>query len=72
MTGPLTNLGGARLLVIPIALSAVTALVLRKVGDEKGEFLSNAILIFLILLSFNYSTRALSQLLFDPHNAPGD
>jgi putative effector of murein hydrolase LrgA (UPF0299 family) len=56
-----------RLLLLLLFLPATTALLLKAGGVER-EFLSTIILATFLLVAFNSTTRALSQLLVDPHN----
>jgi len=57
-----------RLLLLLLFLPATTALLLLKAGGVEREFLSTIILATFLLVAFNSTTRALSQLLVDPHN----
>lgn len=57
-----------RLILIIILVPILTGIALRKAGREESRFLSAIILGFFMVVFFNYSTRALSQLLVDPHN----
>lgn len=52
------------LLVLPV----LTGLCLVKSGGQERAFLSDIVLVALILVAFNYTTRSLAQLLIDPHN----
>ena len=52
-----------------LLLPAVTAVLLRKSGDRAdSEFLRAIIFAIFLLVAFNSTTRAVSQLLRDPHN----
>jgi hypothetical protein len=57
-----------RFLIILIALPAVTFLVLTKTAVREVEVLGDLVLLCFILVAFNNTTRALSQLLLSPHN----
>ena len=57
-----------RLLLLLLFLPAMTALLLLKAGGVEREFLSTIILATFLLVAFNSTTRAVSQLLVDPHN----
>jgi energy-coupling factor transporter transmembrane protein EcfT len=54
--------------LILFVLPAIAAVALAKYGGQEKEFLSDVVLVFLILVAFNYTTRSLAQLLIDPHN----
>lgn len=55
--------------LILIALPAVTGLSLVRPRGREKQLLSDIFLLLLLLVAFNYATRALAQLLFGPHNA---
>ncbi len=55
-------------MIILIALPVVTFLVLTRTTVREVEVLSDMILLCFILVAFNNTTRALSQLLLSPHN----
>jgi hypothetical protein len=57
-----------RFFVILVALPTVTFLVLTKTATREVETLGDIILLCFILVAFNNTTRALSQLLLSPHN----
>jgi hypothetical protein len=57
-----------RVLLMAVALPVATALVLQKGGRIEGELLGYIVLASFVLVAFNNTTRALSQLLIDPHN----
>ena len=57
-----------RILLLLLFLPATTALLLLKAGGVEREFLSTIILATFLLVAFNSTTRAVSQLLVDPHN----
>ena len=57
-----------RLLLLLLFLPATTALLLLKAGGVEREFLSTIILATFLLVAFNSTTHAVSQLLVDPHN----
>jgi hypothetical protein len=52
------------LIILPVA----TAMLLVKGGGTEREFLSTIIIATFLLVAFNNTTRAQSQLLLDPHN----
>jgi hypothetical protein len=55
--------------LILIALPAVTGLSLTQSRGKEKQLLSDVVLLLLLLVAFNYATRALAQLLLGPHNA---
>jgi hypothetical protein len=57
-----------RLLFLLLFLPATTALLLQRAGGVEREFLSTIILATFLVVAFNSTTRAMSQLLIDPHN----
>jgi hypothetical protein len=57
-----------RFFIILAALPVVTFLVLTKTAVREVEVLGDMILLCFILVAFNNTTRALSQLLLSPHN----
>jgi hypothetical protein len=57
-----------RFLLLLLFLPATTALLLQRGGGVEREFLSTIILATFLLVAFNSTTRAVSQLLVDPHN----
>ncbi len=57
-----------RFFVLLLVLPALTALILTRNVDRTHELGSDLVLMLLILVGINYATRALSQLLVDPHN----
>jgi hypothetical protein len=60
--------GWWRFLLIFVVLPFTTAFALLRAGENDIGFLRLVILVSLVLVCFNNTTRALSQLLFDPHN----
>lgn len=57
-----------RVLLILFALPVLTGFIMVRSGVPERKFLSRLILIMFILVAFNNTTRALSQVLRDPHN----
>jgi hypothetical protein len=57
-----------RFSLLLIILPAATATLLIKGGGTEREFLSTIIIATFLLVAFNNTTRAQSQLLLDPHN----
>ena len=57
-----------RTALLLVSIPAVTALLLTKSKGAERKFLSEIILAGFLLVAFNSTTRALSQLLIDPHN----
>jgi hypothetical protein len=57
-----------RLSLLLLFLPAATSLLLLKAGGLEREFLATIILAVFLLVAFNSTTRAVSQLLIDPHN----
>ncbi|MCJ7456847.1 hypothetical protein MUP07_08910, partial [Candidatus Bathyarchaeota archaeon] len=57
-----------RLVTIILVLPAVVGLLLAKSGSQEKELVGTLALVSLLLVAFNYATRALAQLLIDPHN----
>jgi hypothetical protein len=57
-----------RALLLLVLIPAATALVLLTTEGAEAEFLGDIILASFLLVAFNSTTRALSQLLIDPHN----
>ena len=57
-----------RAVLLLVLTPAVTALLLSKARGGEGQFLADIILAVFLLVAFNSTTRALSQLLIDPHN----
>jgi hypothetical protein len=57
-----------RFFIIIAALPAATFLVLTRTAVREVEVLGDMILLCFILVAFNNTTRALSQLLLSPHN----
>jgi hypothetical protein len=57
-----------RFSLLLLFLPLTTALLLQKAGGVEREFLSTIILATFLLVAFNSTTRAVSQLLVDPHN----
>jgi len=57
-----------RLVPMLLVLPVLTGLCLVKSGGQERAFLSDIVLVALILVAFNYTTRSLAQLLIDPHN----
>jgi hypothetical protein len=57
-----------RTLLLLVLIPAVTALVLLKWEGAERDLLSIIILVSFLLVAFNSTTRAVSQLLLDPHN----
>lgn len=57
-----------RFSLLLLFLPATTALLLQRAGGVEREFLSTIILATFLLVAFNSTTRAVSQLLVDPHN----
>jgi len=58
------------LAVMLIAVPIITAVSIEKVSGNEGVVLSYAIQAVCILIAFNYTARAISALLLDPHNYP--
>ncbi len=61
---PLTGRFVELLLILPL----LTAFILTRNMERTPVLASDLVLMLLILVGFNYTTRALSQLLVDPHN----
>lgn len=59
-----------RLILIPITLPLVTGIALDFGRGAESKVMARLILMILLLIAFNYATRALSQLLIAPHNGP--
>jgi hypothetical protein len=57
-----------RFFIVLVALPVVTFLVLTKTAVREVEVLGDIILLCFVLVAFNNTTRALSQLLLSPHN----
>jgi hypothetical protein len=60
---PLTR-GAIFLLIVPL----VTVFLLYKAGTRERWFLSSVVLLIIVLVAFNSTARALTQLLLSPHN----
>jgi len=58
------------LAILLISVPIITAVSIEKISVNEGAFLSYAIQAACILIAFNYTARAISGLLIDPHNYP--
>ena len=58
------------LAILLISVPIITAVLTEKTSGDEGAFLSYAIQTACILIAFNYTARAISGLLIDPHNYP--
>ena len=60
----------AALAILLISVPITTAVLTEKISGSEGALLSCAIQAVCILIAFNYTARAISGLLIDPHNYP--
>ena len=57
-----------RIGLVLFLIPAIAILGLAKYQGHERRFLSDIVLLFVLLVAFNYSARSLAQLLIDPHN----